>query len=156
MALTHQGAVFSICTTPQTPTLDQAAFDLLTYVDASGVVTAPSFRVVQNIVTQNELDTDIGAKQGGFRSGEDSEIVMSHREISDAFVAAMDAAAKTNNLFAVKYELNNSGGTNGTTYYALAKIGNVGGPTGGGGEDFANLSWNIGISDQYPVEKAAA
>lgn len=156
MALTHQGAQFSICATPQTPPVLLAAFDLLTWVPVTGVVTAPSFRVTQNILTQNTLDTDIGEKQGGFRQGEDTEIVVSFKEDSDAGIAAMEAAAQSQNLYAVKYELNNSGGTNGTTFYAIAKITGGGGPVGGGGEDFANRTYTLGITHQAPIEKAAA
>lgn len=155
-SLTHQGAAFGICTTPQSPTLDLTAFELLTYVPSTGIVTAPSFRITQNILTQNTLDTDVGDKQGGFRQGEDSELVVAHKEASDAFVAAMNAAGNSQNLFAVSYELDNSLGANGTTYFALAKITGGGGPGGGSGEDFANLMWNIGISSQIPVEKPAA
>ena len=156
MSLGLKDAKFSICTTAQTAPLDQAAFDLLTFVETTGIVTMPSFRVTQNLISQDELDTDVSVMQGGFRRGETSDLVLSFKEAADAFVAAMDAAAGSQLLYAVKKELANSGGTNGSTEYAIAKITGQGGTTGGGGEDFANLVWQIGISSQVPVRKAAA
>lgn len=156
MGLTLQGATFAICTTPQVPTLDLAAFELLTFVSASGIVTMPSFRVTQNIVYENTLDTDVAEAQGGFRQGETSDLVLSHREVSDAFVVAMNAAAADNNLYAIRKILDNSLGTNGSTEFALAKITGQGGTTGGGGEDFSQYTWQIAVSSQLPVLKAAA
>lgn len=156
MALTHQGGSFEICTTPQTSVADAAAFQALTYVPVPGVVTAPSFRVVQNTLQENTLDSDIANIQGGFRQGETTDVVFSFAEESQAGIAAMEAAARSGNLFAVKYELNNSLGSNGTTYYALAFIGGGGGPTGGGGEDFAQRQYSITPSSQQPIEVAAA
>lgn len=158
MALTHQGAVFGICTTPQTPTLDLAAFDLLTFVKSSGkgIVTPPSFNVSQEILTQNTLDTQIAEKQGGIRSGEDSELTMSFRALTDTFVAAMEAASLSQNIYAISYELNNSLGANGTIFYALAIITGGGGVVAGGVNDFANRRWGVSITHQNPIEKAAA
>lgn len=158
MALTHQGAVFGISTTPIIPSLDLAAFELLTYElsTGKGVVTAPSFNVSQNILTQNTLDTEIAEKQVGVASGEDSEIVMSHNAATDSLVAALNDAGRSQNIFGVRYEMNDSLGTNGTTYFAAAIIGGGGGPVGGGVEDFANLRWAISLTHQYPVIKAAA
>lgn len=156
MALTHQGGTLSICATPQTPPLDQAAFGLLTWVEIPGVVTAPSFRVSQNILTQNTLSDDIAQKQGGFRSGEDSEIVVAFTGKSNAGIAALEAAAQSQNIYAIKYELNNSGGTNGTIFYALVIVASGGGVVGGGGEDFANRTYNIAMTHQFPIEVDAA
>lgn len=158
MALTHQGAIFGISTTPITPTLDLTAFEALTYEFSTGkgVVTAPSFSVAQNILTQNTLDTQIAEKQVGVASGEDSELTMSHRAATDVLVTALNAAARSQNIFGVSYELNDSLGANGTTYFAAAILGGGGGPVGGGVEDFANLRWSISLTHQYPVIKAAA
>lgn len=154
--LAHQGGRFYICTTPQTPTLDLAAFEALTYVQVPGVVTAPSMRVTQNTIVENTLDSDIAQIQGGFRQGETTDVVFSFNEASNAGIAAMEAAAQSGNLFACYYELPNSLGTNGTQFYALCFIGGGGGVTGGGGEDFAQRSYSITPSSQLPVEKAAA
>lgn len=154
MALTHQGGVFSICATAQTPTLNQAAFEALTYIDVPGVVNAPSFRVEQNTLTQNTLSDDIAQIQGGFRQGETSDVTFAFSDITQAGIAAIEAAAKSANLFAVKYELNNSLGTNGTIIYALCFVGGGGSPTGGGGEDFANRVYSLTPSHQQPIEVA--
>lgn len=156
MALTHQGGQFSICTTSQSPTLNLAAFEALTYVSVPGIVTAPSFSVEQNTIQENTLDTDIANVQGGFRQGQTTNAAFSFNEESQAGIAAMEDAARSGNLFAVKYELNNSQGTNGTTYFALVFIGGGGGPTGGGGEDFAQRVYAMTPSSQQPIEKAAA
>ena len=156
MALTHQGGAFSICASPQTPTLDEAAFDALTYVPVPGVVTAPSFRVEQNTLSQNTLADDIAQIQGGFRQGQTTDVTVAFSPATQAGIAAMEAAADSANLFAVKYELNDSLGTNGTTFYALCFVGGGGGVEGGGGEDFANRVYNLTPSHQKPVEKDAA
>ena len=156
MALTHQGGVLSICATAQSPTLNQAAFEALTFVEVPGVVTAPSFRIEQNTLTQNTLGDDIAQIQGGFRTGQTTDNTIAFREITDPGIAAMEAAASSANLYALKYELNNSGGSNGTTYYALCFVAGGGGPEGGGGEDFANRVYSLTPSHQAPIEVAAA
>ena len=156
MALTHQGGTLSICATAQTPTLNQAAFEALTYVEIPGVVTAPSFRVSQNIINQPTLSDDIIQKQGGLREGEDSEMTIAFTGASNAGVAALEAAAQSQNIYAFKYELNNSGGTNGTIFYALFIVASGGGVTGGGVEDFANRSYNLAMTHQFPIEVDAA
>lgn len=156
MAITHAKGRFRICTTPQTPTLDLAAFEALSYVDVTGIVTAPSFSVQQNTLSEQTLDTEIDSISGGVISGEETEIVLSFKEGTDSGVAAMEAAAASSAYFAVQYELNNSGGTNGTTYFALVFVGGGGGPSGGGVEDFAQRRYTMRPTDQRPIEKAAA
>lgn len=156
MALTHQGGSLFICATAQSPTLNQTAFEALTYVTVPGVVTAPSFRIEQNTLTQNTLSDDIAQIQGGFRQGQTTDTTLAFEEITNAGIAAMEAAAASANLFALKYELNNSLGTNGTTYYALCFVAGGGGPEGGGGEDFANRVYSLTPSHQSPIEVAAS
>lgn len=156
MALTHQGATLSIVAAAQTPPLNQAAFAALTYLPIPGVVTAPSFRVEQNTLFQNTLDDDIAQIQGGFRQGQTTDVTVAFTDASNAAIAALEAAAQSANLYAFKYELNNSGGTNGTTFYALCFVGGGGGVEGGGGEDFANRVYSLTPSHQLPIEVDAA
>jgi len=158
MSLTHQGGKFSFSPTPiagSAVPLDQTDFDAIVDFTLVGeVVNAPSFRITQNILQQNTLDSSIAQKQGGVRSGEDTEVVFAFQ--TGAGIDALQAAAKTQNLYAVRYELNNSLGTNGTQYQALAIVTGGGGPVGGGTEDFANLVFGLAITHQDPVIKAAA
>lgn len=156
MALTHQGGTLSICATAQSPTLNQAAFEALTFVEVPGVVTAPSFRIEQNTLTQNTLGDDIAQIQGGFRQGQTTDTAVAFLDASNAGIAAMEAAASSANLYAFKYELNNSQGTNGTIFYALCFVAGGGGVEGGGGEDFANRVYSLTPSHQAPIEVDAA
>lgn len=156
MAITHQGGVFSICATAQSPVLSLADFEGLTFVEIPGVVTAPSFRIEQNTLTQNTLGDDIAQVQGGYRQGQSTDVSLSFEEITDPGIAAIEASASSANLYAFKYELNNSRGVNGTTFYALCFVGGGGGPEGGGGEDFANRVYTLTPSHQAPIEVAAA
>lgn len=157
-ALTHQGAKFRISPTPILAAdipLDQAAFDaIVDYITLTGIVTAPSFRITQNVLSQATLDQEIAQKQGGIRSGEDTEVAFSFQE--NAGITALETAANSQNIYAVQYELNNSLGTNGTTYSAVCIVTGGGGPVGGGVEDFANLVFGLSPTDQAPLKKAAA
>ena len=155
MAQTHQGGKFYLCTTAQTPTINQAAFEALTYVEVGGVVTAPSFQISDNMLTQNTLADDIAQKQKGFRQAEDTELVCA-LDMGDSGQNAMITAARTKLIYAVKYELDDAppAGTP-TTVYALALIGG-GGTVGGGGEDFVNRVFQIGVTHQFPIEVEAA
>lgn len=157
MALTHQGGKLSICTTAQTANLplNQAAFALLTYVPIGGVVTVPGMSVTDNILTQNTLDSDIAQKQKGFRTVEDGELTVAFDE-GDTGQEALITASDTQNIFAFKYELNNSLGTNGTTFYFVAIVGGGEGITGGGGEDFVNRMFMLGLTHQAPIRVDAA
>lgn len=157
MALTHQGGQLSICTTAQTANLplNLAAFEGLTFVDVAGVVTMPSLMVMDNILTQNTLDSDIAQKQKGFRSIEDGELVCAFDE-GDAGQSALITASLTQNIYAFKYELNNAGATNGTIFYFVAIVGGGDGITGGGGEDFVNRNFQLGLTHQAPIRDAAA
>lgn len=157
MALTHQGGQLSICTTAQTANLplDQTAFEALSYTDIGGVVTMPPLNVVDNILVQNTLDSDIAQKQKGFRAIEDGELVCAFDE-SDTGQAALITASLTQNIYAFKYELNNSGGTNGTIFYFVAVVGGGDGVSGGGGEDFVNRVFQLGLTHQVPIRDAAA
>lgn len=153
MAVTHQGGVFEICTTPQESNLDQTAFEALTYVPVPQVVSAPSFTIEDNILTQNTLDDDIAQKQKGFRQAQDTTIEVALISGGDSGHAALDAAARTKNAYAVRYILPDpvTGGGTGTTTYARAVIGG-GGVGGGGGEDFANRTYALGVTSQFPIE----
>jgi len=155
MALTHAGGVFSICTTPQTPTLNQAAFEALSYVQVGKVVELPELAATDNMLTQATLDTDISQRQKGIRSVEGGDLVVSFTA-GDAGQEAMKTAAASQNIYACKYELNDSGGTNGTTFYFLAVIGGGGGVTGGGREDFVNRRFQLAPTDQDVIEVDAA
>lgn len=157
MAQTHQGGQFYISSTTISDVaipLDQTAFEALTWVEVEGVVSAPGFQITDNILTQNTLSDDIADKQKGFRMVEDTEVICSYREGATG-QAAVQAAARNKNSYAIKYELDNSAGTNGTTQYAVAVIGG-GGLTGGEGEDFVNRVFSVAPKLQFPVEVDAA
>jgi hypothetical protein len=153
MATTHQGGMFYLCTTPQQTILDETEFEGLTWVEVPNVVEAPSFQITDNMLTENYLDSDIADKQKGFRSVEDSPLVIGHK-VGVAGHTALIAAARTKSVYAVKYELDDAiTPTTGTptTFYARAVIGG-GGTNGGGGEEFVRRTFTLGMTEQFPIE----
>ncbi|WP_226780345.1 hypothetical protein [Oceaniglobus trochenteri] len=155
MAVTHQNGKFYLCTTPQPDILDQSEFEGLTWVEVPNVVEAPSFQITDNMLTENYLSSDIAEKQKGYRSIDDSTLVIGLKTGVMGHTNLV-TAARTRSVYAIKYVLDdalNETGT-GTTFYARAVIGG-GGPNGGGGEEFVRKTFNLGMTEQFPIEVAA-
>ncbi len=140
-----------ICATPQAADLTQTGYEALTWVEINNIVTLPDFGVTDNIVTQDYVNTDVSQKQKGFRMASDTEVVVG-RLPSDAGQVALRAAAATRTNYALKLESSDSPNPSTTTNTIRYSRGVIGGPnfTGGGGEDFDNETFQIGLN-QIPI-----
>jgi hypothetical protein len=141
---------FYICETPQSADLLQAGYEALTWVEVGNIVTLPDFGITDNMVTQDYTNTDVSQRQKGFRQASDTEIVVG-RDYDDAGQDALRAAAATRYNYAFKLESSDApdGDTTNTIRYSR---GIIGGPnfTGGGGEDFDNETFQLGLN-QAPI-----
>lgn len=142
---------FYICETPQPSNLDQSGFEALTWVEVGNIVTFPDFGVSDNIVTQDYANTDVSQKQKGFRNASDTETVVGF-DPDDLGQDALRNAAGTRTNYAMKLESSDSPNAATTTNTIRYSRGVVGGPNfaGGGGEDFDNETFQIGLN-QAPV-----
>jgi hypothetical protein len=141
---------FYICATPQSADLDQSEYEGLTYVEVGNIVTMPDFGVTDNMVTQDYINTDVSQKQKGFRSASDTELVVGY-DPDDAGQDAIRTAAGTRFNYAFKLESSDAPDADTTNTIRYSR-GLVGGPnfTGGGGEDFDNETYQIGLN-QAPI-----
>lgn len=139
-----------ICATPQAADLLQAGYEALTFVEIAKVVTLPDFGITDNVVSQDYIGTDVSQKQKGFRMASDTEIVVG-RDYSDAGQDALRTAAATRYNYAFKLESSDAPSALYTNTIRYSR-GIVGGPnfTGGGGEDFDNETFQLGLN-QAPI-----
>ena len=146
-----RGGKFYICATPQGADLNQAGYEALTWVEVGNIVTFPDFGITDNIVSQDYIDTDVSQKRKGFRMASDSELVVG-RDYEDTGQDALRTAAATRLNYAFKLESSDSPNPATTTNTIRYSRGIIGGPnfTGGGGEDFDNETFQIGLN-QAPI-----
>lgn len=139
-----------ICATAQADDLNLAGFEALTWVEIGNVVTLPDFGVTDNIVSQDYIGTDVSQKQKGFRMASDTEIVVG-RDYEDTGQDALRTAAGTRFNYAFKLESSDAPSALYTNTIRYSR-GIVGGPnfTGGGGEDFDNETFQLGLN-QAPI-----
>ncbi len=139
-----------ICETPQPADLTESGFEALTWVEVGKVVTFPDFGVSDNIVSQDYINTDVSQKRKGFRNASDTEIVVGH-DPDDAGQTAMKTAADTKYNYAFKLEQADAPDASTTNTIRYSR-GVIGGPNfaGGGGEDFDNETYQLGLN-QAPV-----
>lgn len=139
-----------ICATPQSADLLQAGYEALTWVEIGNIVTMPDFGVSDNIVTQDTINTSTSQKRKGFRNASDTEIVVGYLP-ADVGQVELRVAAEANFNYALKLEASDApdAATTNTIRYSR---GVIGGPnfTGGGGEDFDNETFQVGLN-QAPV-----
>lgn len=148
---------FYICATAQGADLDQAGFEALTWVEVGSVVTLPDFGVTDNIVTQDYVDTNVSQKRKGFKNASDTEIVTGF-DPDDLGQDAMRIAAATDLNYAFKLEGSDSPNPSTTTNSIRYSRGVIGGPnfSGGGGEDFDNETYQIGLNQEPILVKPEA
>jgi hypothetical protein len=140
-----------ICATPQGADLNRAGYEALTWVEITKIVTLPDFGVTDNIVSQDYIATDVSQKQKGYRSASDTELVVG-RDHADAGQDIVRAAALTRSNYALMLVGSDSPNASATTNTIRYSRGVIGGPnfTGGGGEDFDNETFQIGLN-QLPI-----
>jgi hypothetical protein len=135
--VTYDGAVVSICATPQSNrNLNLAGFEALTFLPISKVVTVPGFRVDQSTVTQNYVN-ELGIHMTGGGAGIETSIVIGpdYNTATNAGQAALRTASGYDNRqwYAMKIERADSPNTATTTNtieYAIVLV-KPGGPDGG-------------------------
>ncbi|WP_333848360.1 hypothetical protein [Phaeobacter italicus] len=118
---------------------DNAAFELLTMIPVSNVVTAPSFGYTTNVQRHNYLDTVLTNPEKGFSDGADSQIVYGIDPDGDAGQTQMVAASSPSDTG--KYVISITR-LDGTVTYAWGLISSAE-ATGGGGEDFNERTHNF-------------
>jgi hypothetical protein len=159
MALTQAGAKFYIGVdvsnnpVPQNADLNQAGFEALTWLEVSQIGSVGETGTSTNVVSYDTLDTDVTQKGKGISNAGDPEIECA-RVGADLGQIAMRTAALTTDSYAFKYELDNSAGANGTTYY---NRGLITGPSrsNGGNEDFDLETYTLGLNQREVVVEAA-
>ncbi len=159
MALTQSGAKFYIAVdvsndpVPQNSDLNQAGFEALTWLEVSQVGNVGETGTTTNIVSYDTISTDVTQKGKGISNAGDPTVECA-RVGSDLGQIAMRAASLTTDSYAFKYELDDSAGTNGTTYY---NRGLVTGPSrpNGGNEDFDLEVYTLGLNQREVVVEAA-
>jgi len=148
----NQGGSLWICTTAQNSDLNTAAFEALTYVEITRIVTMPSIGITTNMVQQDYIDTEISQFQKGVKAGSASELVVG-KDTTDAGQDALIAASLTKNNYAFKRVYTDSPNTvtttNSTTYFR-ALVGEAV-DQGGAVEDFENYTFPIQINGQRPI-----
>lgn len=139
-----------ICETPQNADLDQAGYEALSWVEVGNIVTLPDFGISDNMVTQDYINTDVSQRQKGFRQASETELVVG-RDHDDTGQDAVRTAAATRFNYALKLESSDAPDASTTNTIRYSR-GVIGGPnfTGGGGEDFDNESFQIGLN-QAPI-----
>ena len=158
-ALTQAGAKFYIAVDvggqaePHDTDLNQAEYEALTWLEVKGVGNVGQTGTDTNVVSYDELATEVTQKGKGISNAGDPEIEC-RRIGNDPGQIEMRRATTTTSSYAFKYELNNSGGTNGTTFY---NRGLVMGPTrpNGGNEDFDLEVYTLGLNQKEIVVEAA-
>jgi len=161
MATTQAGAKFYIAVdisdqpVAQNTDLDQAGYEGLTWLEVKGVGSVGETGTNTSIVSYDELSTEVTQKGKGISNAGDPEVEV-RRIGTDPGQLAMRAAALTKNSYAFKYELDDSLGVNGTTFY---NRGLVTGPRhpNGRNEDFDLEIYALGLNQkELTVEAAAA
>jgi len=103
MARTNKDRKAYICTAPQPNVLDQAAFEALAWVEIGNVGAIGESGTQTNVVSYDELATDVTQKGKGISNAGDPTIECA-RNPTDPGQVALRAAAKTNFNYAFKFE----------------------------------------------------
>lgn len=144
MARTHRDHKVYICTTPQPSDLNVGQYEGLDYVEVKNVGAVGEMGTTTNIVSYDELSTDVTQKAKGISNAGDPTIECS-RNPTDPGQVALRAAAKTNFVYAFKFVANDAPSADYTNTVIYTR-GVVAGPTRprGRNEDFDLEVFTIG------------
>lgn len=133
--------------------LNQAGFEALYWQQIKGVGSIGATGTTDNIVSYDELDSDVLPKGKGISNAGDPQIEVSRRP-TDKGQIALRAAGRTKNKYSFKIVDDDSLGVNGTTAY---QRGLVGGPTKPNGrqENFNLEVFTLGLTQREIVVEAA-
>ena len=145
MAQTNKGRKFYVCETAKPTDLNQTEYEALTWVEVGNVGSVGETGTATNIVSYDELSTDVTQKQKGISNAGDPVVEVA-RNPTDVGQIAITAMAVTKLFYAFKTEDDDAptaGDTN-TIYYDR---GVVTGPTrpGGRNEDFILENYTLGL-----------
>lgn len=151
MANTNKGRKFYICVTPQSADLSKSEYEALTYVEVSNVGSVGETGMNTNIVSYDELATDVTQKQKGISNAGDPDIECA-RNPTDPGQIALRAAAKTKFYYATKFEDADAPDANHTNsiYYNRGLITGAKRPNGRN-EDFILEVFPLGLVQQEIV-----
>jgi len=145
VANTNKGRKVFICTTPQPADLTKSQYEALTWVEVGNVGSVGESGMNTNVVSYDELATDVTQKQKGISNAGDPTIECA-RNPSDAGQVALRAAAATKFFYAFKFEDSDAPSANhsNTVYY---NRGLIAGPTrpNGRNEDFILEVFTLGL-----------
>ena len=151
MARTNKDRKVYICTTPQPSDLSQAQYEALTWVEVSNVGAVGESGTNTNVVSYDELSTDVTRKGKGISNAGDPTIECA-RNPTDPGQIALRAAAKANFDYAFKFEDKDAPTANHTNsvYY---NRGLVTGPTrpNGRNEDFVLEIFTLALNQREIV-----
>lgn len=145
MANTNKGRKFYICATPQPTELNQAAYEALTWVEVGNVGSIGETGTNTNVLSYDELGTEVTQKQKGISNAGDPDIEVA-RNPTDAGQIALRAAAATKYVYAFKVEDNDKPSSDYTNsiYYNRGIITRPRRPNGRN-EDFVLEVFKLGL-----------
>jgi len=155
MANTNKGRALFICTTPKPTDLTQAAYEGLAWVQVGNIGSIGETGTQTNIVSYDELTTDVTQKQKGISNAGDP-VIECARNQGDAGQVALRTAALTKFYYAFKVvdddQITPTTGLK-STYY---NRGLVTGPVrpGGRNEDFILENFTLGLVQREIVVNA--
>ena len=144
MAQTNKGRKFFVCETAKASDLNQTEFEALTWVEVGNVGSVGETGTATNIVSYDELATEVTQKQKGISNAGDP-VIEAARNPTDVGQIAIRAMALTKLNYAFKVEDDDApAGFTNTIYY---NRGLVTGPTrpGGRNEDFILENYTLGL-----------
>lgn len=147
MAQTNKGRKVYICETPQPSDLNQAQYEALTWVQVGNVGSVGQTGPDTNIVSYDELSTEVTQKQKGITNAGDPEIECARNPTDPGQIILRTIGGPTDKRFyALKIEDNDApdGNSTNTIYY---NRGLVTGPKrpNGRNEDFILETYTFGL-----------
>lgn len=152
---TAKGEKFFLCPIPQPSVIADADWSKLDWTEIEKVYSSPSVGVTDEMVSQALLDTEVTSKAKSTTDAGDQTLVVEYRG-SYTGQEAIEAAAKTDYIYAVARRLNDADNASQapTVIYGRALIG---GPVTAGGENstFVNDAYALAYTGQRPYRRRA-
>jgi hypothetical protein len=155
MANTNKGRALFICATPKPTDLTQVLYEALVWVQVGNIGSIGETGTQTNIVSYDELTTDVTQKQKGISNAGDP-VIECARNATDAGQVLLRTAALTKFYYAFKVvdddQITPTTGKKSTFY----NRGLVTGPVrpGGRNEDFILENYTLGLVQREIVDNA--
>lgn len=147
------GSKLYICATAQNSNLSQAQFEALTWVEIGSIVNFPQVGEEVSMPSQSYVDRGRTVFRKGVFTGIAAELTLGYDYANAGQDALRTAGDHVKNKYAFKKEKvdsPNSATTTNTVVYFRAIVSPIT-DTGGGNEDFDNLTYTLQITDQAPI-----